>query len=65
MLTRKPRIGDLVRWPDWAVGRVARVSSLDANLCWISERGRASEPFIWSFRDGLNKLAEIVEILNA
>lgn len=65
MLTRKPRKGDRLRWPDWKPQRFAVVVRCEGNLCFIDEPGRPTEPFIWRFRDGtpeeqLNQLAEIV-----
>lgn len=62
-LTRKPVKGDRLRWPGWALGRVATVVTTPADddyLCWIACDDRPVEPFLWRFRDGFNVLAEIV-----
>ena len=65
MLTRKPRKGDRVRWPDWPAHQyatVVRTPEDDNNLCWILQRGESRpQPFIWKHPDGLNTLAEIVD----
>lgn len=59
-LSRKPVKGDRVRWPDWKPGRVAIVTRVEGNLCWIQD-GDVTDPFIWRFPEGLNRLAEIIE----
>ena len=51
MLTRKPALGETLRYRD---GRTFKVVSVVGNLCWISYPDGAIEPFIWRFRDGLN-----------
>ena len=68
-LTRKPRKGEIIRWPDWPVGKHAVVTATpegDDDICWIIIRmiGPAeSKPtsFIWRHPDGLNKQATIIE----
>lgn len=64
MLTRKPRKGDTVRWPDWPVGKTATVVATPEgpdNLCWIAIGDSKPQPFIWRHPEGLNTLAELVE----
>jgi len=63
MLTRKPRKGDRVRWPDWPAGRVATVVRVEDSLCYIECPSDRINPFIWFFprEQKMNELAEIVE----
>ena len=62
MLTEQPHKGQRVAW----IGRNgklyahATVLRVEGNLCWIQPDDGEAAPFIWRFKDGLNKLAEIV-----
>ena len=49
----KPRVGDPITYLGEVVGHVTRV---DGALCWRSYPDGDSLPFIWKFRDGLNRL---------
>ena len=65
MLTRKPRVGDRIRWPalrrDFeVVGVVTEVKDSDVVLMQLEPSGKPSS-FIWRFADGaVNQVAEIV-----
>lgn len=63
MLTEQPRKGQLVEWPDSPPEFRGPYQALrvEGDLCWIKREGEEAAPFIWRFRDGLNKLAVIVE----
>lgn len=51
MLTRKPAIGETLRYHD---GRTFQVVSVVGTLCWIRYPDGGIEPFIWQFKEGLN-----------
>lgn len=60
-LTRKPRIGDRIDWPGVTIASrryppaSGVVTVVSGDLCWVLEDGHEKpQPFIWSFRDGLN-----------
>lgn len=52
--TYRPQVGDPIAYLGRRVGVVAAV---EGNLCWTRYDGKDdSQPFIWRFWDGLNKL---------
>lgn len=61
-LTRQPRPGDLVSWPESApeFRGPYKVLRVEGDLCWIKRDGEEAAPFIWRFTEGLNKLAALV-----
>ena len=60
MLTRKPRKGDTIRWPN--SGSVVTVDHVDGNICHTIDADGKHDLFIWNFRDGMNTLAQIVRV---
>lgn len=60
MLTEQPKKGDRIAWRlDGELKHHGTVRSLDGNLCWLDHDDGKVGPFIWRFKDGLNKLAEV------
>lgn len=65
-LTRKPRKGDKIRWPNW-VGKfvtVLRTPELGETLCYAVEpNGGKVQRFIWWFdrEQKYNELATIID----
>lgn len=52
--THRPRVGDRIAYKGLPHGSV---SSVEGALCWVKyDDGSQPAPFIWCFRDGLNKL---------
>lgn len=51
--TKKPRVGDPIRYRGDVVGSVTRV---EGNLCWRTYPNGEALPFIWRFRNELNML---------
>lgn len=62
MLTKIPVKGERVAWRmNGELKYHATVLRTENNLCWIKpDDGSDMVPFIWRFKEGLNKLAEIV-----
>jgi len=68
MLIRKPRKNDRITWPASSPENIWTVTEVhEDGICWLrlddgpSTQTSRSTCFIWQFKDGLNKLAQIVE----
>jgi len=62
-LTEQPRTGDVIAWFNRFGAQFLRgtVISVAGNLCWLQFSDGRCDPFIWRFKDGLNKLATVVK----
>jgi hypothetical protein len=75
MITRKPEIGEHVRWPQWPVRKTAVIVARpenerhgnDPNICWMRHSTGLIDCFIWRFETSnrpvtLNQEVEIVRV---
>jgi len=61
LLTEQPRPGQRIAWNMDGVLRFhCVVLRVEGNLCWCEWPNGTRDPFIWRFKDGLNKIAEVV-----
>lgn len=61
MLIEKPKKGQRIAWRiDGKLKFLGTVRSIEGNLCWMDFDDGTVNPFIWNFRDGMNKLAEAI-----
>ena len=61
MLTEKPRKDQRIAWRmDGQLCWHGTVRSVEGRLCWMDFDDGTVNPFIWQFKDGLNKLAEVI-----
>ena len=62
MLIEQPKKGQRIAWRiDGKLQNHGTVRSVDGNLCWCDFDDGTVNPFIWRFRNGLNKLAELIK----
>lgn len=65
-MTRKPKVGDRIRWPYWRPGITGCVTLVHDNgiaryRLDTQRAGSADGAFIWCHPEGLNTECEIVE----